>query len=109
MTADDQPLSHAVRSEVLNVVRQAFHYRGDVKLLMLGAGVPVEFYGRYYSPENARVKLRGQSSMSCRRLEHRPGGSSVRLLPNCAPCVGRATTLRACGQQGRRWISCGGR
>lgn len=46
MSAEDQQLPHAVRAEVLNVVRQAFQHRDDVKSLMLGAGVPAEIWGR---------------------------------------------------------------
>ena len=35
-----RPLSTAIRNEVLAACRTALHYRGDLKSLMLGAGVP---------------------------------------------------------------------
>lgn len=53
----DQPLPHAVRAEVHNVVWAAFHYRDDFKSLMLGAGVPVAIYNRYDDPDIAKVKI----------------------------------------------------
>ncbi|MEB3065038.1 hypothetical protein [[Mycobacterium] zoologicum] len=53
----DQPLPHSVRAEVLNVIWAAFHYRDDLKSLMLGAGVSPAIYNRYDSPETAKVKI----------------------------------------------------
>lgn len=41
-----QPLSAAVRAEVLTVCRTAFHYRDDLKSLMLTAGVPAAAHNR---------------------------------------------------------------
>ncbi len=57
MSTTDQPLSYAVRTEVLNVVWAAFHYRDEFKSFMLGAGVPAEIYHRYDDPEIAKVKI----------------------------------------------------
>lgn len=37
--------------------RTAFHYRGDLKSLMLSAGVPAAVYNRYDSLENSKVKI----------------------------------------------------
>jgi len=53
----DQPLPHAVRAEILNVVWSAFYYRDDFKSLMLGAGVPAAIYNRYDDPDKAKVKI----------------------------------------------------
>jgi hypothetical protein len=53
----DQPLPHAVRAEVQNVVWAAFYYRDDFKSLMLGAGVPAAIYNRYDDPGTAKVKI----------------------------------------------------
>jgi hypothetical protein len=53
----DQPLPHAVRAEILNVVWSAFYYRDDLKSLMLGAGVPAAIYNRYDDPDKAKVKI----------------------------------------------------
>jgi hypothetical protein len=52
-----QPLSTAVRAEVLTVCRTAFYYRDDLKSLMLGAGVPAAVYNRYDHPEIAKVRI----------------------------------------------------
>ena len=52
-----QPLSAAVRAEVLTVCRTAFYYRDDLKSLMLTAGVPAAVYNRYDHPEIAKVKI----------------------------------------------------
>lgn len=57
MSTTDQPLPHAVRIEVLNVIWAAFYYRDEFKSLMLGAGVPAEIYQRYDEPEMAKVKI----------------------------------------------------
>ena len=56
MTAP-RPLSTAIRTEVLTACRTALHYRGDLKSLMLGAGVPAAVYNRYDSLENSKVKI----------------------------------------------------
>ncbi|WP_024445143.1 restriction endonuclease [Mycolicibacterium iranicum] len=52
-----QPLSAAVRAEVLTVCRTAFYYRDDLKSLMLTAGVPAAVYNRYDHPEISKVKI----------------------------------------------------
>lgn len=52
-----RPLSTAIRNEVLAACRTALHYRGDLKSLMLGAGVPAAVYNRYDSLENSKVKI----------------------------------------------------
>ncbi|WP_197048309.1 restriction endonuclease [Mycobacterium paragordonae] len=52
-----QPLSTAIRNEVLTACRTALHYRGDLKSLMLGAGVPAAVYNRYDHLENTKVKI----------------------------------------------------
>jgi hypothetical protein len=57
MSANDQPLPHAVRTEVQNVIWAAFYYRDDFKSLMLGAGVPPPIYNRYDNPDNAKVRI----------------------------------------------------
>jgi hypothetical protein len=57
MSDTDQPLPHAVRTEVLNVIWAAFYYRDEFKSLMLAAGVPAEIYHRYDDPERAKVKI----------------------------------------------------
>ena len=50
-------LPAAVQTEVLNVVWAAFYYRDDLKSLLLAAGVPEAIYGRYDTPETAKVKI----------------------------------------------------
>ncbi|MFF0532940.1 hypothetical protein ACFYT3_31795 [Nocardia amikacinitolerans] len=57
MSAQLKPLSTAVLTEVLKVVQQAFHYRGDFKSLLLNAGVPSPIYSRYDTADNAKVKI----------------------------------------------------
>lgn len=57
VSAPLKPLSTAVVTEVLAVVREAFYYRGDFKSLLLGAGVPSGLYGRYDTSDNAKVKI----------------------------------------------------
>ncbi|MFE4455720.1 hypothetical protein ACFROC_00050 [Nocardia tengchongensis] len=57
MIAELKPLSTAVLTEVLAVVREAFYYRGDFKSLLLGAGVPRAVYDRFDTSENAKVKI----------------------------------------------------
>ncbi|MGY2119165.1 hypothetical protein ACW9HR_35180 [Nocardia gipuzkoensis] len=57
MNAPLKPLSAAVLTEVLTVVREAFYYRGDFKSLLLGAGVPGRIYARYDTADNAKVKI----------------------------------------------------
>ena len=52
-----RPLSTAIRNEVLAACRTALHYRGDLKSLMLGAGVPAAVYNRYDHLENTKVKI----------------------------------------------------
>ena len=52
-----QPLSAAVRTEVLTVCRTALHYRDDLKSLMLGAGVPAAVYNRYDHPDISKVRI----------------------------------------------------
>ena len=52
-----RPLSTAIRNEVLAACRTALHYRGDLKSLMLSAGVPAVVYNRYDHLENTKVKI----------------------------------------------------
>lgn len=52
-----RPLSTAIRTEVLTACRTALHYRGDLKSLMLSAGVPAAVYNRYDHLENTKVKI----------------------------------------------------
>jgi hypothetical protein len=55
--SEPQPLSAAVRAEVLTVCRTAFYYRDDLKSLMQGAGVPPALYNRYDHPEISKVRI----------------------------------------------------
>ncbi len=57
MSAPLEPLSTAVRTEVLATVRAALHWRSDLKSLMLGAGVPVALYNRYDDVDIPKVKI----------------------------------------------------
>lgn len=52
-----RPLSTAIRNDVLAACRAAIYYRGDLKSLMLDAGVPPAIYNRYDHPENSKVKI----------------------------------------------------
>jgi acetyl esterase/lipase len=53
----DQALPEAVRTAVVQVCRDAFYYRDDVRSLFVGAGVPPGLYDRYDSLENSKAKI----------------------------------------------------
>jgi hypothetical protein len=87
----DQPLPHAVRAEVQNVVWAAFHYRDDFKSLMLGAGVPAAIYNRYDDPDIAKVKIARAVLDELQELGAPAGGFSARSRPSCVRCAGPQT------------------
>jgi hypothetical protein len=53
----EQAVPEAVRSAVVQVCRDAFHWRDDVRALFLGAGVPPALYDRYDQPEFSKAKI----------------------------------------------------
>jgi hypothetical protein len=46
-----------VRRAVIEVCRDAFYYRDDVRSIFLDAGCPPAMYDRYDSPENSKAKI----------------------------------------------------
>lgn len=50
-------MPETVRSAVVQVCRDAFHWRDDIRALFLGVGVPSALYDRYDQPEFSKAKI----------------------------------------------------
>jgi hypothetical protein len=57
MTHMDEAIPEVVRASVVQVCRDAFHWRSDVQAVLLSAGVLPEVYDRYDQPENSKAKI----------------------------------------------------
>lgn len=82
-----QPVPAAVQAEVRNAVWAAFHYRDDLKSLMLGAGVPPAIYNRYDQTDVAKVKIARQVLDELQQLG--PAGWAIQ----------RKTVVELCGMR----------
>ena len=50
-------MTEGVRAAVIQVCRDAFYYRDDVRAIFIDAGCPEAMYDRYDSPENSKPKI----------------------------------------------------
>jgi hypothetical protein len=53
----DQPVPEGVRAAVVQVCRDAFYYRDDVRAVFIDAGCPETMYDKYDEPGNSKAKI----------------------------------------------------
>jgi hypothetical protein len=53
----EQPVSEGVRAAVVQVCRDAFYYRDDVRAVFIDAGCPETMYDKYDDPNNSKAKI----------------------------------------------------
>jgi hypothetical protein len=53
----EQPVSEGVRAAVVQVCRDAFYYRDDVRAVFIDAGCPETMYDKYDDPSNSKAKI----------------------------------------------------
>jgi hypothetical protein len=95
----EQPVSEGVRAAVVQVCRDAFYYRDDVRAVFIDAGCPETMYDKYDDPSNSKAKIARFVLNDLRGLGERGAGVQRKLIaelcrmdrprPDADPAKGR--------------------